>query len=125
MHARPFRWSELGCLRKTGGVENFQQPGETARSAIVWCRRRKHLMVEIRRNGAQHFRQLAIVAERRRREIVRLIHHQQIPGQMRRAFNRPAGGEELLQHVGLFQIMIGGDNVRAAAPGIRVQAGST
>ena len=81
-------------------------------------------VLELRRHESQHAAKLAVFAERRRHQVVALVDDQQVPGQMRRALRGTAGGVELLLHIGLAQVVVGGDDAAERAPGIRVHAES-
>ena len=79
-------------------------------------------MLELRSYQTQHSAKLAVFAEGRRHQVVALVDDEQIPGQMRRAFRGAAGRPELLQHVRLAQVVVGGDDAAERAPRIRIHA---
>ena len=81
-------------------------------------------MLEPGRQKPQHVGQVAVLAEVRRHEVVRLIDDQQIPGQLRplMGLGGAAVGDELLQHVGLPEVVVRGDDPGQRAPGVGVQA---
>ena len=79
-------------------------------------------MFEARRHDAQGAAQFAVLPERRRHEIVALVHDQQIPRQVRRSLRRAAGRQKLLADIGLAKIVVRGDDPVERPPRIRVHA---
>ena len=79
-------------------------------------------MLELRRKESQHSAKLAVLAEGRRHQVVALVDDQEVPGKVRRSLGSAAGREELLQDVGLAQVVIGDDDAAERAPGARVHA---
>ena len=74
-------------------------------------------MLEARRDDAKHATQVAVLAERRRHQVVALVNDQQVPRQVRRALRRVRRGKELLEDVVLPQVVIGRDDAAEGAPG--------
>ena len=103
-------------------VEHLQQAGEGAGVAVVRGGGEEQPVLELRRHQAQHPAQVAVFAEGRRHQVVAFVDDQQVPGQMRGALRGAAGGEEVLQHVGLAQVVEGGDDAAGRAPGVHVHA---
>ncbi len=91
-------------------VEHLQQAGEGAGVAVVRGGGEEQPVLELRRHQAQHPAQPAVLAEGRGHQVVAFVDDQQVPGQVRGALRGAAGGEELLQHVGLTQVVKGGDD---------------
>ena len=79
-------------------------------------------MLELRRDEPQRLAQLAVLAQRGRHQVVALVHDQQVPGQVRRSLGNTGRGEELLPHIGLAQVVVGGDDAVEGTPGIGVHA---
>ena len=126
-HHHVFDSAAHGCSHFAGAgeahrIEHLQQAGERTRVAIVRRGGEKEPMLELRRHETQHLAKLAVFAEWRRHQVVALVDDQQIPGQMWGALRGTAGGEELLHHVRLTQVVVGGNDATERAPGIRVHA---
>lgn len=90
--------------------------------AVVGRGAEEQAVLELGRQQAQHAAQIAVVAERRGHQVVAFIDDEQIPGQVRRTFRRPAGGQELGENILLPQVVIGGDDAAEGTPGVRVHA---
>ena len=103
-------------------IEHLQQTGERAGVAVVRGCGEEEPVLELRRHESQHAAKLAVFAERRRHQVVALVDDQQIPRQVRGALGGAAGRQELFQHIGLAQVVVGGDDAAERAPGIRVHA---
>ena len=88
--------------------------------AVVRGGGEKEPVLELRCEEPQHSAKLAVLAEGGRHQVVALVDDEEVPGKMRRSLRRAAGGEELLQDVGLAEVMVGGDDMAERAPGVRV-----
>ena len=114
--------AHLGGAGEAHRIEHLQEPGERARVPVVGGGGKEEAVLELRRHQAQHAAELAVFAERRRHQVVALVDDQQVPGKMWRSLRRAAGGQKLLKHVGLSQVVIRGDDAAERAPGRGVHA---
>ena len=101
-------------------IEHLEEAGERAGVAVVGCGREEQPVLELRRDQPQRAAELAVLAERSGHQVVALVHDQQVPRQVRRALGNAGGGEELLAHVGLAQVVVGGDDAVEGTPRVRV-----
>ena len=122
LDAPAHRRAHLAAAGEAHRIEHFQQPRERACVAVVGRGREEQAVLELRRQEAQHPAQLVVFAEGRGHQVVALVDDQQVPGQVRRALRRAAGGEELLEYVGLTEIVVRGDDAAERAPGRGVHA---
>ena len=112
--------AHLAGAGEAHGVQHLQQAGEGAGVAVVGRGGEKQPVLELGRHQPEHLAEPAVFAEGGRHQVVALIDDQQVPGQMGRALRRAAGGQELLQHVRLAQVVIGGDDPAERAPRVGV-----
>ena len=120
LDAPSFGRLQLARLREADRVEDLEQPAEAAGVAVVRRRAQEQPVLESRRDQAQHPAQVAVLTEGRRHQVVTLVDNQQVPRQVRRSFGRVRRGQELLEHVVLPQVVVGGDDAAERAPGISV-----
>ena len=90
--------------------------------AVVRGGGEKEPVLELGREAPQHLAKLTVLTEGGRHQVVALVHDEEVPGKMRRPLRGAAGRAELLQHVRLAQVVIGGDDAAERAPGVRVHA---
>ena len=88
--------------------------------AVVRGGGEKEPVLELRREEPQHSAKLAVLAEWRRHQVVALVDDEEVPGKMRRSLRSATRREELLQNVGLAQVVIGSDDAVERAPRVRV-----
>lgn len=79
-------------------------------------------MLEEGNDLPEHLGEIAFLPHRRGREVVRLVHDQEVPRQVDRSFGRPARRAELLQDVRLLQVMVGSNDSLICPPRICVEA---
>jgi hypothetical protein len=84
----------------------------------------KQPVLELGREQSQHAAQIAVVAECRRHQVVALVDDKQVPRQVGRALGSAAGGQKLLQHLVLPQVVVRRDDPAERAPGIGIHAES-
>ena len=97
--------------------------------AIVRSRSQEQLVFEERTDLSECFYKLVVFAERGGENIARFIDDQQVPRELclRTAACRigcVARGEELLQNVGLAEVIVGSDDTRVRSPRIGIKADS-
>ena len=120
----------LGGHLEPDRVEQFQQPGEADRLAVVRGGRGEEAVLEEEPDLPQHPGPLAGTASALRGEVMHFVHDQQIPGSMSRhpvavglgAGARPGRLEELPQHVGHAEVIHRRDDAGERLPGVRVDA---
>ncbi|OPZ41969.1 MAG: hypothetical protein BWY94_02264 [Actinobacteria bacterium ADurb.BinA094] len=79
-------------------------------------------MLEARREQAHHAAEVAVLAERRRHEVMALVDDQQVPRKVRRALPGSGRRHELLEHVVLTQVVVRGDDAAERPPWTRIHA---
>src|SRR6202030_4205345 len=112
------------ALLEAYGIELLQETSERTRITVVGSRAEEHAVFKLRTDLTKHSRQITIPTEVGWRQVVGLIHHEKIPGQLRGrcpCFRLLAGRKELLEDVRLLEVVIGCNHAGVGSPWICVQ----
>ena len=93
-------------LTEANGIEQLKQTRIGARMPVMRRCAEEEFMLEVGGDLPEHLAEAAIVAKRRRHQVMALVHDQKVPWQIRRVLGRLTGRAELLKDIVLTKVVI-------------------